>query len=72
MASGLHVDDFFEILAVIFYVFWWLRLRSLTRRRGLDTLPHALPFSSDAGIPAHVGRLRLPPHWTFRYMLQVF
>ena len=64
---------FWIFLRGFFYVFWWLRFRLLTRGRGgLDTLPHASPFSSDACIPAHVGRLCLPPRWRLRRMLQAF
>ena len=64
---------FWIFLRVCFYVFWWLRFRLLTRGRGgLDTFPHASSFSSDACIPAHVGRLCLPPRRTLRHMPQAF
>ena len=72
-ALWLHVGDFWIFLSHFFGVFWWLRFGLLLRGRGsFDTLPYASPFSSDTGIPAHVGRLCLPPRWRLRHMLQEF
>ena len=70
-ALWLDVGDFWIFLSHFFCVFWRLRFGLLLRGRGsFDTLPHASPFSSDTGIPAHVGRLCLPPRWRLRHMLQ--
>ena len=61
-------------LPAFLYVFFLASLlfAHLRSRNGLGTLPHASPFSSDTGIPAHVGRLCSPLRWTLRHMPQAF